>query len=71
MARAKSGTKEGDIASARWRETMTQKYGDISKRMSEVGRLGGSKKVAKGFAMNRDLAKAAGALGGRNSRKAK
>lgn len=50
MARAKSGTKDGDIASSRWRETMTRKYGDISERMSEIGAIGGKVSTTGGFA---------------------
>lgn len=37
----------------------------------EVGKLGGSKKVPKGFAMNRDLAVKFGAIGGKKSKRPK
>ena len=37
----------------------------------EMGRTGGLKKVPKGFAVNRELAKTAGALGGRTSKRTK
>lgn len=59
-----AGTKAGGKAAAK---TNKEKYGtDFYK---EIGRLGGSRKVPKGFAMNRELAREAGKLGGRNSRK--
>ena len=37
----------------------------------EVGKIGGSRKVPKGFAINRELASRAGAIGGSNSRRGK
>lgn len=37
----------------------------------EMGRTGGLKKVPKGFALNRELAARAGALGGRTSKRTK
>jgi len=36
-----------------------------------IGRAGGSRRVAKGFAMNRELAAKAGQLGGRISKRTK
>lgn len=48
-------------------KTNKERYGE--NYYKELGRLGGSKKVPKGFAMNRELAREAGKLGGRNSRK--
>ena len=39
MARPKAGTKEGDAASERWRQTMINKYGvdGVHKKMQEIG----------------------------------
>ena len=37
----------------------------------EVGKIGGSRKVPKGFAINRELASRAGKKGGSNSRRGK
>lgn len=34
-----------------------------------IGRIGGSVKAPKGFALNRELARIAGAIGGRKSRR--
>ena len=38
MARPKAGTKEGDAASERWRQTMINKYGvdGVHKKMMEA-----------------------------------
>jgi general stress protein YciG len=38
---------------------------------AKIGAKGGRAKVAKGFAINRDLARSAGALGGTRSRRGK
>jgi general stress protein YciG len=38
---------------------------------AKIGAKGGRAKVAKGFAVNRDLARSAGALGGTRSRRGK
>lgn len=45
----------------------------VKKKMTreEVGRLGGRKKVPKGFAVNRELARKAGAKGGKISKRGK
>lgn len=49
--------------------TNVSKYGgDFYKR---IGRIGGSAKVPKGFALNRELAAIAGSKGGRISRRGK
>ena len=62
-----SGTKAGGIKTAK---TIKLKHGkDFYKR---IGRIGGSKKgVLKGFALNPELARVAGAKGGRISRRGK
>ena len=60
MVRPKAGTKEGDAASERWRQTMINKYGVD----------GVHKKIYKGgFGGDRELAKRAGRKGGRISRR--
>ena len=82
MARPASGTKEGDIATAKWQKTMKERYGDISAKMSEEGRKGGLKSRGGGFATrtvcNCDAidephikAQCVGALGGSVSRRGK
>lgn len=52
---------------------MIKKYGSITKRMQEVGRIGGQNGEGPdyrgGFAGNRELAVKAGAKGGRVSRR--
>lgn len=54
-------------------QTLREKYGD--NYWKEIGSLGGAKKTAntknKGFGSNRDLAKTAGAIGGRNGKRTK
>lgn len=50
MARPKKGTKAGDIASQKWHDTMTQKYGSYTDFMRKAGRLGGLKSTGGGFA---------------------
>ena len=82
MARLASGTKEGDIATAKWKKTMEERYGDISVKMSEEGRKGGLKSRGGGFATrtvcNCDAIdglhikpQCAGAIGGATSRRGK
>lgn len=60
-----AGTREGGKAT---RETNYKKYGrDFYKR---IGAIGGSNAVKpKGFAVNRELARIAGAKGGRVSKR--
>lgn len=65
MARPRSGTPEGDLATARWRETMNERYGGVTERMAEIGRKGGLVQVPKGFALS-GKAVEAGRLGGKN-----
>lgn len=66
MVRPKSNTPEGIEATKRWRETMAEKYGkDWHDMMVEIGRKGGKKTgVKKGFALDRNRARSAGAKGG-------
>jgi general stress protein YciG len=59
-----SGTKAGGIKT---RETNIKKYGN--NYYAEIGRTGGLAKVPKGFALNRELARTAGAKGGTVSRR--
>lgn len=61
-----SGTREGGLKA---RETNLKKQGsDFYKR---IGAKGGKKCGMKGFALNPELAKIAGAKGGRKSRRGK
>lgn len=57
-----AGTKAGGKIA---RETNIRKYGEDYYR--NIGSMGGKAKVPKGFAVNRELAKKAGALGGKVS----
>lgn len=59
-----SGTKAGGAKVA---ETNKSKYG--SDYYQRIGAMGGKKKVPKGFAINRELARTAGAAGGRVTKK--
>lgn len=84
MARPKAGTKEGDAASEKWRQTMINKYGvdGVHKKMQEIGAKGGSNGKGPGYkggfasdevgedGLNgRQRAKLAGAVGGKRSRR--
>lgn len=72
MARPKSGTEAGRIATEKWRKTMLKKYGGrggLRKKMQDIGRIGGSHGVTGGFAANPALARVAGAKGGSISRR--
>ena len=84
MARPKAGTKEGDAASERWRQTMINKYGvdGVHKKMQEIGSKGGANGKGPGykggFASNevcedgltgKQRARIAGAKGGAISRR--
>lgn len=73
MARPKANTKEGQIANEKWRKTMTEKYGSITEKMRETGRIGGQNGKGPdykgGFAGNRLLAITAGAKGGSISKR--
>ena len=71
MSRPKSGTKEGKIASEKWKHTMLKKYGKdgLRRRMQEIGAKGGRNGHTGGFAADRELARVAGAKGGRISKR--
>ena len=59
-----SGTKAGGQKTA---ETNKLKYGNDYYR--RIGKIGGSRRVVKGFATNPELASRAGKIGGRISRR--
>jgi hypothetical protein len=61
-----AGTKNGGKAAA---ATNKAKYGDNF--YARIGAIGGKKGHTGGFAANRDLARSAGAKGGRISRRTK
>ena len=73
MARPKKGTKAGEIATIKWRETMFKKYGGengLHKKMSEVGAKGGSRSTPTGgFGADHERARIAGAKGGSISKR--
>ena len=84
MARPKAGTKEGDAASEKWRQTMIKKYGvdGVHKKMQEIGSKGGANGKGPGYkggfasdevgedGLNgRQRARLAGAVGGKRSRR--
>lgn len=73
MARPKKNTPEGKIASEKWRQTMIEKYGSVTDKMRETGRIGGQNGKGPdykgGFAADRERAKIAGAKGGSISRR--
>lgn len=61
-----AGTKQGGVRAS---QTNRAKYGDdFYKR---IGAIGGKKGTTGGFAANRELARIAGAKGGRISRRTK
>lgn len=61
-----AGTKVGGRMATK---TMKDKYGEDY--FKNIGSKGGKAKVPKGFALNRELASKAGAIGGRISRRIK
>jgi len=61
-----AGTKDGGRMATK---TMKEKYGEDY--FKNIGSKGGKAKVPKGFALNRELASKAGAIGGRISRRIK
>ena len=61
-----AGTKAGGVKAA---STNKNRHG--SDFYAKIGAKGGKKTGPKGFALNRDLARAAGAKGGRISRRGK
>ena len=70
--RGKKGTKSGDMASERWRETMEENYGENWREiMRKQGRKGGKASSNGGFASNKKLAVKAGGVGGHRSSRTK
>ena len=73
MARPRKNTKAGKAATEKWRKTMAEKYGDVSKKMASSGRIGGQNGCGPdykgGFAASHERAVKAGAKGGRKSRR--
>ena len=73
MARPRKNTPEGKIASEKWRQTMIEKYGSVTDKMRETGRIGGQNGKGPdykgGFAADNERAKKAGAKGGSISRR--
>lgn len=84
MARPRAGTKEGNLATERWRQTMLKKYGadGMHKKMQEIGQRGGrngrgenytggfaSMTIGKDGLTGYERAAIAGAKGGRISRR--
>ena len=73
MSRPKKNTPAGKLATERWRKTMEEKYGGVTAKMQQIGRIGGlngkGPDYKGGFAADRDRARIAGAKGGRISRR--
>lgn len=73
MARPKKNTPAGKIATERWRKTMEEKYGGVTAKMQQIGRIGGlngkGPDYKGGFAADRERARIAGAKGGHISRR--
>lgn len=72
MSRPKKGTKAGEIATSKWRETMFKNHGGkegLHKMMSKVGAIGGKNGHTGGFASDHERARIAGAKGGSISKR--
>lgn len=71
MSRPKKGETGYKEANDKWRKTVIEKYGSVTEFMREVGRKGGSKShpETRAFATNPELAKVAGAKGGKISKR--
>ena len=73
MSRPRKNTLEGKIASEKWRQTMIEKYGSVTDKMRETGRIGGQNGKGPdykgGFASSKEHARKAGAKGGKISRR--
>lgn len=73
MARPKKNTPAGKLATERWRQTMEKKYGGVTAKMQQIGRIGGlngkGPDYKGGFAADRERARIAGAKGGHISRR--
>lgn len=59
-----AGTREGGLKAS---QTVKERKGDDF--YARIGRQGGQAKVPKGFAKNKELARKAGAKGGRKSKR--
>lgn len=73
MPRPKKNTKAGKIANEKWRKTMAERYGSVTEKMKQTGRIGGlngkGPDYKGGFAADNERAKKAGAKGGSISRR--
>lgn len=73
MARPKKDTPEGKKASEKWHSTMLEKYGNITEKMAQCGRIGGMNGKGPdykgGFAADHERARIAGAKGGSISKR--
>lgn len=72
MARPKKGTKGAEEATRKWRKTMQRKYGGaagVHNMMRLIGSKGGQNGHTGGFAARPELARTAGAKGGRISKR--
>lgn len=73
MSRPKKDTPEGKRASEAWRKTMENKYGSVTTKMREIGRIGGQSGKGPdykgGFAASKERARLAGAIGGAKSKR--
>lgn len=73
MARPKRGTKAGEEASRKYRETMAKKYGEdgVHKFFANIGSRGGRAGSTGGFAADPTKAILAGTIGGLRGKRAK
>ena len=73
MSRPHKNTPAGKLATERWRQTMEKKYGGVTAKMQQIGRIGGlngkGPDYKGGFAADRERARIAGAKGGHISRR--
>ena len=73
MGRPRIGEKGYERANERWRQSMAKRFGgtyEARKKMQEIGSMGGrTTGIVKGFAANPSLAKLAGSIGGRKSKR--
>lgn len=73
MSRPRKNTPAGKIANEKWRKTMTERYGSVTEKMKQTGRIGGMNGKGPdykgGFAADNERAKIAGAKGGSISRR--
>ena len=73
MSRPKRGEEGHEQAKERWRQTIIEKYGDVTEFMRGVGRAGGSVShpETRPFAKDPEMARRAGKLGGQRSKRRK